>query len=258
MWNTTSQPPGLAHSIWVHDEAAGEVWIAEVAAVGLIHCNVWPAATPSDGKCAMVPRLRWRGSLRCVEMEVEMEMEAPSWLSAPLHDVVFIHQRMKSTSSESSYLKTFRDGQHLSCPEPFGRCLHSLKEPCLRSMVILSRSNRWLGRPAHVAVQTRPGRERGLVKMRLTAQPQKESVALQRIMKIKLRLGSWKIGGSVCKINAWSDVKMDEAAISGNLSTEPDSNTSMVFVKGETWGASGWSEEEEEEVEEVEEEEEVR
>ena len=46
--------------------------------------------------------------------------------------------------------------------------------------------------------------------MRLTAQPQKESVALQRIMKIKLRLGSWKIGGSVCKINAWSEVKMDE------------------------------------------------
>lgn len=29
-------------------------------------------------------------------------------------------------------------------------------------------------------------------------------------MKIKLRLGSGKIGGSVCKINVWREVKIDE------------------------------------------------
>lgn len=74
MWNMISHSHCFAHSIWVHDEPAGKVWIAEVAAVGLIHCNVWPAATPSDGKCAMVPRLRWRGLLWRVEVEVEMEV----------------------------------------------------------------------------------------------------------------------------------------------------------------------------------------
>lgn len=56
------------------------MWIAEVAAVGLIHCNVWPAATPSDGKCAMVPRLRWKGLLWRVEVEVEMEVTSLSCL----------------------------------------------------------------------------------------------------------------------------------------------------------------------------------
>lgn len=36
-------------------------------------------------------------------------------------------------------------------------------------------------------------------------------MALQRIMKIKLRLGSGKIGGSVCMISVCREVKIDEA-----------------------------------------------
>lgn len=47
--------------------------------------------------------------------------------------------------------------------------------------------------------------------MRLMLLPERESVELQRIMKIKLRSGSGKIGGSVCKINVWRKVKMDES-----------------------------------------------
>lgn len=35
-------------------------------------------------------------------------------------------------------------------------------------------------------------------------------MALQRIMKIKLRSGSGKIGGSVCKINVWREEEIDE------------------------------------------------
>lgn len=61
-----------------------KVRIAEVAAVGLIHCKVWPAATPSDGKCATVPWLRWRGLLWHVEVEVEMEVTLLSQASLPL------------------------------------------------------------------------------------------------------------------------------------------------------------------------------
>lgn len=63
--------------------ACRKVLIAEAAAVGLIHCNVWPAATPGDGKCAMVSWSRWRGLLWRVEVEVEMEVTSLSFSRLP-------------------------------------------------------------------------------------------------------------------------------------------------------------------------------
>ena len=79
MWIMIFSLALFTHSIMTW-RACRKVWIAEVAAVGLIHSNVWPAATPSDGNCAMMPRLRWRGLLWHVEVEVEMEVTSFSHL----------------------------------------------------------------------------------------------------------------------------------------------------------------------------------